>query len=49
MLALERSCLVNPATRTVRNTALISHVNIVGADDVSAARSLANGTCGATR
>jgi len=43
MLALERSCLVNPATRLVRNTALISHVSVAGADDVSGVESLAGG------
>ncbi|MCC7181595.1 MAG: esterase-like activity of phytase family protein [Acidobacteria bacterium] len=43
LLALERACLVSPATRVVRNTALISHVSLQGAEDVSAVESLAGG------
>ncbi|MCC7032240.1 MAG: esterase-like activity of phytase family protein [Acidobacteria bacterium] len=43
LLALERACLVDPPTRVVRNTALISYVRLDGAEDVSAVESLARG------
>ena len=43
LLALERACLVNAATRLVRNTAVISLVSLAGADDVSGVESLTAG------
>ena len=50
LLALERACLLDPGTRLVRNTALISLVSLVGADDVSKVDSLVNGSWrGATK
>jgi len=43
LLALERACLVNPASGVVRNTALISYLSLEGADDVSNVASLEGG------
>ncbi len=34
-ISLERACLIDPATRVVRNVILLHDVNLAGADDVS--------------
>ncbi|MCC7126762.1 MAG: esterase-like activity of phytase family protein [Acidobacteria bacterium] len=35
LISLERACLIDPATRVVRNVILLHEVDIAGADDVS--------------